>query len=234
MTQAAYHADSYKTELETTVLAADENGVVLADTIFYPIGGGQPGDTGNFSTVDGNQYAVVNTVRDRDSGNIVHQLKDHNLQAGQTVTVAIDWSRRYRHMRMHTAMHLLGSLIHVPVTGGQVGAQKSRLDFDVGELQLDKEVLTDQINQLIEQGHAIEISAITDAELDANPDLVRTMSVQPPRGAGTIRMIRVQDVDYQPCGGTHVRNTAEIGKVRISKIQNKGKHNRRVHLVFEE
>jgi misacylated tRNA(Ala) deacylase len=137
-------------------------------------------------------------------------------------------------MRMHTALHLLGSLIPVAVTGGQVGAQKSRLDFDVGDLQLDKEELTVQINQLIEPGHELEISSISDEELDANPELVRTMSVQPPRGAGTIRMIRVMDVDYQPCGGTHVRNTAEIGKVRVSKIENKGKRNRRVHVVFDD
>ena len=136
-------------------------------------------------------------------------------------------------MRMHTSMHLLGSLIPVPVTGGQVGAEKSRLDFDLGEHQLDKEDLTIKMNALIDAGHEIRFESITDAELDENPALVRTMSVQPPRGVGDIRMVRVLDVDYQPCGGTHVNNTSEIGKIRVSKIENKGKHNRRVHLVLE-
>ena len=149
------------------------------------------------------------------------------------LSLAIDWDRRYRLMRMHTSMHLLGSLIPVPVTGGKVGAEKSRLDFNLGDHQLDKEELTEQMNALIQAGYDIGLEAITEAELDDNPGLVRTMSVQPPRGVGDIRMVRVKDVDFQPCGGTHVGNTREIGRVRISKIENKGRQNRRVQLVLE-
>lgn len=136
-------------------------------------------------------------------------------------------------MRMHTAMHLLGSLIPVPVTGGSVGADKSRLDFDLGEHQLDKEDLTLKMNALVAAAHPIAFGTITEAELDERPELVRTMSVQPPRGVGDIRTVRIENVDFQPCGGTHVRNTSEIGAVRISKIENKGKRNRRVHLLLE-
>jgi misacylated tRNA(Ala) deacylase len=136
-------------------------------------------------------------------------------------------------MKMHTVMHLLGSLIPVGVTGGAVGVEKSRLDFDLGEHQIDKESLNAQLKALVDGGHDIEIGSITEKELDESPELVRTMSVQPPRGAGTIRMIRIVDVDYQPCGGTHVRNTAEIGNIRVRKIENKGRHNRRVHLVID-
>ena len=137
-------------------------------------------------------------------------------------------------MRMHTCMHLLGSLIPVPVTGGSVGAEKSRLDFDIGDNQLDKEDLTIRLNELVQSETTLAFESITDEELDQNPSLVRTMSVQPPRGAGTIRMIRIGDIDYQPCGGTHLSNTSEIGPVRVSKIENKGKRNRRVHLVFDD
>ena len=136
-------------------------------------------------------------------------------------------------MRMHTSMHLLGSLIPVPVTGGSVGAEKSRLDFDLGEHQIDKVDLTTRINRLVEASHPVVFGTITEAELDERPELVRTMSVQPPRGAGDIRTVRIEGVDFQPCGGTHVNNTGEIGAVRISKIENKGKRNRRVHLVLE-
>jgi misacylated tRNA(Ala) deacylase len=235
MTHPTYYDDAYLTSLEATVTRVTAENIELDSTIFYPTGGGQPGDTGVLTTPTGNEIAIVNTIKDRETGSIVHVLEqaDNGLNPGDTVNISIDWQRRYCHMRMHTAMHLLGSLIPVPVTGGQVGAEKSRLDFDVGEHQLDKEQLTQDINSLVEAGHDLAISSITDAELDENPGLVRTMSVQPPRGAGTIRMIRVQDVDYQPCGGTHVRNTAEIGPVVVSKIENKGKRNRRVHLKFD-
>ena len=136
-------------------------------------------------------------------------------------------------MRMHTSMHLLGALIPVPVTGGSVGAEKSRLDFDIGDHQLDKEDLTRRINELVVEAHPIAFGTISEAELDERPELVRTMSVQPPRGAGDIRTVRIEGVDFQPCGGTHVNNTSEIGAVRVSKIENKGKRNRRVHLVLE-
>lgn len=235
MTHALYYEDSYRTEAEATVTAVGDTWVVLDATLFYPMGGGQPGDTGSLTLADGSVRRVTDTRKDRDSGELRHEVEaTTSIAVGDKVGLAIDWGRRYAHMRMHTAMHLLGSLIPVPVTGGQVGAEKSRLDFDVGEHTLDKEALTAGLNALVSAGHDLSFESITDEELDANPGLVRTMSVQPPRGAGTVRMVRVPDVDYQPCGGTHVRNTAEIGPVRVSKIENKGKRNRRVHIVFDE
>lgn len=231
----AYYDDSYRKTQQATVTAVDQEWVELDETIFYPLGGGQPGDTGTMSGPDGTTYKVLDTRKSESSGQIRHQLDTavHGLQPGDKVNTAIDWERRFRHMRMHTCMHLLGSLIPVPVTGGSVGAEKSRLDFDLGEHQIDKEDLTTRINALIAEAHPVVFGTITEAELDERPELVRTMSVQPPRDAGDIRTVRVEDVDFQPCGGTHVNNTSEIGAVRISKIENKGKRNRRVHLVLE-
>ena len=234
MTEKMFYVDSYQKELDATVTAVNGAWIELDQTIFYPLGGGQPGDTGELVHI-GHSYKVLDTRKGDSSESIVHQLEivDHNLQAGDEVTVSLDWERRYKHMRMHSCMHLLGSLIPVPVTGGSVGAVKSRLDFDLGDHQLDKEYLNTSLNELIVNAHPVLFELITDAELDANPELVRTMSVQPPRGSGIIRMVRVQDVDYQPCGGTHINNTSEIGPVRVSKIESKGKRNRRVHIVFE-
>lgn len=234
-THLMYYEDSYLKECEATVTAVNGEWIELDRTIFYPEGGGQPGDTGTMTSADGSTFNVVDTKKGDDAGAIRHQLDsaDHGIRTGDRVETAIDWERRYKHMRMHTSMHLLGSLIPVPVTGGQVGAEKSRLDFDLGEHQIDKEDLTEKMNALIEAGHPVKFETISDAELDQKPELVRTMSVQPPRGAGDIRMVRVVDVDFQPCGGTHVNNTSEIGRVRVSKIENKGKRNRRVHLVLE-
>ena len=231
----AFYDDSYLKELDATVTAVDGEYIELDQTIFYPMGGGQPGDTGTITGADGVAHRVVDTRKSEAPGQVRHQLEtdDHGITAGDRVSTAIDWERRYRHMRMHTSMHLLGSLIPVPVTGGAVGAEKSRLDFDLGEHQIDKEDLTRRLKQLVEEAHPLVFGTITEAELDAKPELVRTMSVQPPRGAGDIRTVRVEGVDYQPCGGTHVNNTSEIGAVRVSKIENKGKRNRRVNLVLE-
>ncbi|MGB5331783.1 MAG: alanyl-tRNA editing protein [Woeseiaceae bacterium] len=231
----AYYEDSYRRTQRATVSAVDNEWIELDETIFYPLGGGQPGDTGTLSGPGGSTYKVLDTRKSDSSEQIRHQLDtaDHGLKPGDTVDTAIDWQRRFRHMRMHTCMHLLGSLIPVPVTGGSVGAEKSRLDFDLGDHQIDKEDLTTRINALIKEAHPVVFGTITEAELDERPELVRTMSVQPPRGAGDIRTVRVEGVDFQPCGGTHVNNTSEIGAVRVSKIENKGKRNRRVHLVLE-
>ncbi|HKI74339.1 MAG TPA: alanyl-tRNA editing protein [Pseudomonadales bacterium] len=234
-TKLTYYEDSYLKTLDATVTAVDGEWIEFDQTIFYPLGGGQPGDTGTL-VFDGNTLKIVDTKKGATPGAVTHQLEtaEHGLAAGDKVTMTLDWERRYRHMRMHTCLHLLGSLIPVPVTGGQVGAEKSRLDFDVGDHTLDKDDLTGRLNELISQAHAIEFGSITEQELDAKPELVRTMSVQPPRGAGDIRTVRVMDVDYQPCGGTHIANTSEIGPVLVSKIENKGKRNRRVHVVFDE
>ena len=231
----AYYEDSYQKSLAAKVVAVDGDWIELDQTIFYPLGGGQPGDSGNISGPDQQRYRIVDTRKSGDPRQIRHQLEtaDHGLQAGDPVQTELDWDRRYRHMRMHTCMHLLGSLIPVPVTGGSVGAEKSRLDFDLGEHQLDKDDLTQRINALVAEAHPVAFGSITESELDERPELVRTMSVQPPRGAGDIRTVRIEGVDFQPCGGTHVGNTAEIGTVRISKIENKGKRNRRVHILLE-
>lgn len=231
----SYYDDSYRKELKARVTAVDGEWIELDRTIFYPLGGGQPGDTGTVTGPDGRTFEVLDTRKSDSHDRIKHQLntRDHDLQPDDTVDTAIDWDRRYKHMRMHTGMHLLGSLIPVPVTGGSVGAEKSRLDFDLGDHQIDKEDLTTRLNQLIAEAHPVVFGTITETELDARPELVRTMSVQPPRGAGDIRTVRIEGVDFQPCGGTHVQNTSEIGAVRVSKIENKGKRNRRVHLVFD-
>ena len=231
----AYYDDSYQKSLTANVTAVHDDWIELDQTIFYPLGGGQPGDTGTITAPDGTRYRVLDTRRAESANQVKHQLDtvDHGLKPGDAVDTSIDWDRRFKHMRMHTSMHLLGALIPVPVTGGSVGAEKSRLDFDIGEHRLDKEDLTRRLNELIVEAHPLVFGTITEAELDERPELVRTMSVQPPRGAGDIRTVRIEGVDFQPCGGTHVNNTREIGAVRVSKIENKGKRNRRVHLVLE-
>ena len=231
----AYYEDSYRKKQDARVTAVSGDWVEFDQTVFYPLGGGQPGDTGVVTRSDGKQYRVLDTRKSDSPGQIRHQLdtEDHGLRADDMVEMEIDWERRFRHMRMHTCMHLLGSLIPVPVTGGSVGSEKSRLDFDLGEHRIDKEDLNLRINRLIAEAHPVTFGTITEAELEQRPELVRTMSVQPPKNAGDIRTVRIEGVDFQPCGGTHVNNTNEIGAVRISKIENKGKRNRRVHIVFE-
>jgi misacylated tRNA(Ala) deacylase len=231
----AYYEDSYQKSLTATVTAVDGEWIEFDQTIFYPLGGGQPGDTGVLTGPDGRRYPILDTRKNAATDQVRHQLDsaDHALQSGDRIDAELDWDRRYRHMRMHTAMHLLGSLVPVPVTGGSVGADKSRLDFDLGEHQIEKEDLTLRMNALVAAAHPVAFGTITEAELDERPELVRTLSVQPPRGAGDIRTVRIEDVDFQPCGGTHVSNTSEIGAVRISKIENKGKRNRRVHLLLD-
>ena len=236
MTDAVYYTEPYAQSLDARISDIGPDYVALDRTIFYPTGGGQPGDTGVISN-GSNSIQVIDT-RKGDHGVIHHMVEDVDalelLEAGDCVHLELDWERRYAHMRMHTAMHVLGSLIPAPVTGGQVGETKSRLDFDIGEQKLDKFELTKQMNARIQGGAPLEISWVSDAYLDEHPDAVRTMSVAPPRGVGDIRMIRIVDVDYQPCGGTHIRHLSEIGPVVVSKIENKGKQNRRVHIQFAE
>ena len=233
MTEELFREDAYLKECDATVVAINDlGGIILDRTIFYPTGGGQPGDGGKIGDVD-----IATTVYDRETGEIVHvPFEGQDLpDVGTTVKITLDWDRRYLHMRMHTGLHLLCASVPCGVTGGQIRTVKSRLDFDVGELKLDKEEITEQINTLMEGHHDVTASWITDAEMDANPELVRTMSVQPPRKGGRVRLLKVgDDVDLQPCGGTHVTNTSEIGTLRVSKIENKGKRNRRVNIVFDE
>jgi misacylated tRNA(Ala) deacylase len=236
MTEELFRIDSQTRTCEAVVRAVDAAGVQLDRTVFYVAGGGQPGDCGVLRTADGREVAITDTRKDRETGDIVHVVAEGApaLAPGDAVTAEIDWERRHRLMRMHTCMHLLSSLISEGVTGGSVGVDKSRVDFNLPNQTPDKEHLTAELNRLVEENHAVGFRWITDAEMEARPELVRTMSVKPPVGAGQVRLVEIPGVDLQPCGGTHVASTAEIGRVRVAKIENKGKHNRRVHLVFDE
>jgi misacylated tRNA(Ala) deacylase len=235
MTDELFREDSYLKECEATVTAAAAGSVVLDRTVFYPTGGGQPGDQGVLALPDGTEIAVLDAVKDG-GGAIVHAIAGDAAPPapGTKVTARIDWDRRYRHMRMHSCMHLLCAVVPCGVTGGQIGAEKCRIDFDTGEHVLDKAHITAELNRLIGEDRPLSHRWITDDELDASPELVRTMSVQPPRGSGRVRLMEVAGVDLQPCGGTHVARSGEIGKVAVSKIENKGKRNRRVNVVLVE
>ncbi|WP_191085044.1 alanyl-tRNA editing protein [Roseococcus microcysteis] len=238
MTDALFRNNAYAQEAAAHVVSAGPEGLVLDRSIFYPRAGGQPGDSGKLCW-NGGDAAITEAVKGEGDA-ILHKLADGApLPApGTQVTLVLDWARRHRHMRMHSAMHLLCSLIPgAGVTGGQVGAEKSRLDFDLAEPPT-KEWLTERLNALVEANHPITEEWISEAELEANPGLVRTLSVQPPRGAGRIRLVRIgpqaAPVDLQPCGGTHVRSTAEIGRLEVLKLENKGRQNRRISLALVE
>jgi misacylated tRNA(Ala) deacylase len=237
-TELVFRADPYAARCEATVAAVDPSGVRLDRTVFYPTGGGQPGDVGALVLADGTRVPVAAAVKGEAEDDVVHVLADGAPAPalGTAVTAEIDWERRHRLMRMHSCMHLLCATVEGGVTGGQVGADRGRLDFDLPDTALDKEAITAAINRLIEEDHPVEERWIDEAELEANPDLVRTMSVKPPIGSGRVRVIAIGGgaVDLQPCGGTHVRRTGEIGRIAVGKIENKGKHNRRINLVFAE
>ena len=233
MTEELFRNDSYLKECDANVVAIDDGALILDRTVFYPLGGGQPGDTGTM-TWNGDSAAVIET-RYGEGGTIRHILEEGAAMpgVGDNVHAVLDWDRRYRHMRMHTAMHLLGSLLHYGVTGGNISAEKSRLDFDM-DSSIDKEAVGAALAKLVEEDHPVSCRWITEEELDAQPELVRTMSVQPPRGKGSIRLLEIEGVDLQPCGGTHLRTTSEVGAVRIGKVENKGKHNRRVNIHLDD
>lgn len=234
MTEELFREDAYLKSCEATVTAVSDAGVELDRTVFYPTGGGQPGDVGVLRT-SGGDVAIIDTIKGDAPGVIVHVPADGAPLpgVGDKVTAELDWERRHKHMRMHTAMHLLCSLVEGDVTGGQVGEAKSRLDFNIPE-NPDKEALGAALMKAIDEDRPVTSTWISDEELDAQPDLVRTMSVQPPRGSGRIRIIDIQGQDVQPCGGTHVKSTGEIGSLRIGKIENKGKQNRRINILFGE
>lgn len=224
-----FRDDAYLRSCEATVVGAEGEAIVLDRTVFYPMGGGQPGDTGILSW-DGREVAVVDT-RSGPEGEIRHLVETGaGLPApGATVRATIDWERRYRHMRMHTALHLLGAVLRYGVTGGNIGADRSRLDFDMEET-VDKDAVTAAVQALVDADHPVRSRWITDEELEAQPELVRTMSVQPPKGAGSVRLLDIESVDLQPCGGTHLKSTGEIGRVNVSKVEKKGRRNRRVYI----
>lgn len=233
MTEELFREDSYLKACEATVVAVEGNGVVLDQTVFYPAGGGQPGDHG-VMTVNGSELAIVDCFKDRESEAHLHVLAEGATlpKIGDKVNVTLDWDRRYKLMRMHSALHLLCGAVDGSVTGGSVGPDKSRLDFDLDDAP-DKEALAAKLNEAVAANADVSISWITDEELDSNPDMVRTMSVKPPRGSGRVRVIEVVGIDLQPCGGTHVKNTSEIGRLRVGKIEKKGRQNRRINIHFE-
>ena len=239
MTEDLFRADAYARTCTARVVSAGPGAVVLDRTVFYPTGGGQPGDTGRLAW-DGGETTIVDTVKGDAPGTVVHvPAPDADLPAeGSEVTAAIDWERRHRHMRMHTTMHLLCAIIPADVTGGQVGAEKSRLDFNLPGQPLDKAEIQAALDARIAEGHPVEATWIDEAELARRPALVRTLSVKPPTGSGRVRLLCIgaadAPVDLQPCGGTHVANTAEIGRVVVGKIENKGKQNRRVSVTLAE
>ena len=232
VTAALFQQDAYLRSCAAVVLEADASGVVLDRTVFYPLGGGQPGDTGTLRAADGREWRVVDT-RKGEEGRILHLLEAGAAppESGTQVEAVLDWERRHAHMRMHTCLHLLGSVLRYGVTGGQVAADKGRLDFDTQD-EIDRDAVTAAVNALVAADHAVRSMWITDEELDARPELVRTLSVQPPRGAGRIRLLEIPGVDLQPCGGTHVSRTGEIGPVAVGKVESKGKRNKRVYIAF--
>jgi misacylated tRNA(Ala) deacylase len=227
-----FQQDAYLRQCTAQVVERGPEGVILDRTVFYPLGGGQPGDTGRLKTHDGREWRVLDT-RKAEGGRILHVLADigEPPAVGDAVDAEIDWERRYAHMRMHTCLHLLGAVLRFGVTGGQIAADKGRLDFDTGE-EIDRDRVAEAVNALIAADHRVESQWITDEELDRQPQLVRTMSVQPPRGAGRIRLLEIPGVDLQPCGGTHVTRTAEIGRIVVGKVENKGRRNKRVYVAF--
>ena len=226
ITSEIFRDDPYKKECEAQILDFGDNWIILDQTVFYAEGGGQLGDTGLIKAGQ-QEIQIENTIKENDLIKHIFNSK-FDFEIGDNVTCIIDWDRRYKLMKMHTSLHLLCSLVNAKVTGGSVGDGKGRLDFNL-DFKPDKEELKDNLNDLIQGNHDITISWISAQELDKNPNLVKTMSVLPPRTNGSIRMVRIGDnIDYQPCGGTHVKNTSEIGLVEINKVENKGKLNKRV------
>ena len=234
MTELVFRDDAYLRSCPARVVAVDERGIRLDRTVFYPTGGGQPGDVGVLRLADESAITITDTIKGDGPDAVIHvPARDSALPGvGAEVTAEIDWERRHRLMRMHTCLHLLCAVVPGAVTGGSVGDGRGRLDFDVPGASLDKDAINASLNKLIAEGHTVAPRWIDDAQLEARPELVRTMSVKPPTGAGKVRLLEIDGVDLQPCGGTHVKNTAEIGLVEITKIENKGRQNRRINVAF--
>ena len=238
MSELLFRDDAYlKSATAELVELTDNGGLIFDQTVFYPIGGGQPSDVGEL--ISGDLNLKVREVRKGDQGKVVFFVEGstEGIQIGQKFQQKIDWPTRYGYMKIHTALHLLSVVIPLGVTGGSIGSQKGRLDFEMPEPLENKEILENELNELIARGLKITESWITDAELEENPSLVKTMRVKPPKGQGKVRLVRIgtetDEIDLQPCGGTHVKSTLEIGKIRLGKVENKGKSNRRVHLHLD-
>ncbi|WP_068316233.1 alanyl-tRNA editing protein [Polycladidibacter hongkongensis] len=238
MTEKLFESDAYLRSCEATLTDVTPEGALVFDrTIFYPQGGGQPGDSGAIELANGDTLTIANTKYSGDRRHIIHIVEGEPtaLVHGEKYTLHLDWPRRYALMRSHTALHLLSEAMPYPVTGGQVSEAKGRLDFLLPDADIDRDAITAHLNQLVEEDHPVTQEWISDAQLDANPELVKTMSVQPPRGAGRIRLVRIgEKTDLQPCGGTHVHTTSEIGRLKLGKIESKGKENRRVRIILED
>jgi len=234
MTDLLFRDDAYLRSCEATVTGVNDRGGILLDrTVFYATGGGQPGDSGRMERADGSEIAIATAVYGEDRAAIVHVPAEGAVlpEVGEKIVLHLDWARRYRLMRVHTALHLLSVVLPFPVTGGQISDGEGRLDFDIPEATLDKEEIGEKVNAIAAGDHAVTAEWITDDELAAQPDLVKTMSVKPPMGSGRVRLIRIgADVDLQPCGGTHVSRTSEIGPLAVTKIEKKGRQNRRVRI----
>ncbi|MDJ0822333.1 MAG: alanyl-tRNA editing protein [Paracoccaceae bacterium] len=238
MTEALYRDDPYLREAAGVVTGhTEEGGVILDHSLFYPTGGGQPGDSGVLEW-DGHRLPIATTVKGEGGACVLVPAEPARLPPkGTQVVQVLDWERRYKHMRVHTALHLLSVVIPLPVTGGSIGPGSGRLDFAMPQPPSDRDAIEQALNALVDRDLEVREEWITEAELDANPGLVKTMSVKPPRGAGQVRLVRIgqgaEQIDLQPCGGTHVARTGEIGRLRLGKIENKGKQNRRVNIALD-
>lgn len=236
MTQFLFRDDSYLRSTAAKVTAiTPEGGIVLDQTVFYATSGGQPGDSGRLVRADGSVVEIATAIHpDGNKTAIVHVPAPGAVlpAAGESLVAQIDWERRFRLMRMHTALHLLSVALPFPVTGGSISEDRGRLDFNMPEAPADLAVVEAELNAMAEAAHPVTHEWITDDEMAANPDLIKTMNVKPPVGQGRVRLVRIGSIDLQPCGGTHVANTREIGRMVIGKIENKGKQNRRVNLLF--
>jgi misacylated tRNA(Ala) deacylase len=231
MTELLFRDDAYLQAATATVVQIHERGVELDRTLFYPLGGGQPGDTGVLIRAGGERIPVTDTRKGLTPDSVLHMVAAP-LEVGETVGLEIDWARRYALMRLHTALHVMSCVVTAPVSGGNIAPDKGRLDFDIDMSLLDAAKIESETNALIARGVDTGTVWITDEELDARPDLVKTMSVQPPRGVGRIRLLSIPGIDLQPCGGTHVRNIGEIGAIRVLRIKSEGKKNRRVEIAL--
>jgi misacylated tRNA(Ala) deacylase len=236
MTELLFRDDAYLKTATARVIGLDERGVELDRTIFYPLGGGQPGDTGVLVRADGERIPIIDTRKGDGADRVLHVPAPRTgpiaPKMGETFALELDWQRRYALMKLHTALHVMSCVVVAPVTGGNISPDKARLDFDIDMKLLDAATIERETNALIARGLDTETVWITDEELDARPDLVKTMSVQPPRGVGRVRLLRIPGIDLQPCGGTHVRNIGEIGAIRVLRIRSEGKHNRRVEIAL--
>lgn len=236
MTEELFRSDAYLRECAAIVTATKSGEIQLDRTVFYPMGGGQPGDEGTLTLENGVTLDVIDTRKGLGKGEILHLVGEDSIlpKAGTSIRAKINWKRRYRHMQVHTCLHLLCAAIPFSVTGGQIGDGKGRLDFDVADNPLNKEEISNEVNRLIAEDHKVLTSWMSELELKKKPELIRTMSVKPPSGKGLVRLLNIHSVDLQPCGGTHVARTGEIGKVVVTKIENKGRHNRRVNIKLVE